>query len=104
VTVSVGHCHPDVVEVVRKQNETLQHSTTIYLQQNIARLRQEAGGENAGRIEVVISPTPVRKANDLALLMARRLHEQLRSDFPTQRVSRGSTLNDGNDRKPRLEI
>src|SRR5213083_1929672 len=32
VTISVGHCHPDVVEVVRKQNEMLQHSTTIYLQ------------------------------------------------------------------------
>ena len=36
VTVSVGHCHPDVVDVVRNENETLQHSTTIYLQPNIA--------------------------------------------------------------------
>src|SRR5262245_14937659 len=34
VTVSVGHCHPHVVEAARKQNETLQHSTTIYLNPN----------------------------------------------------------------------
>ena len=28
VTISVGHCHPEVVEAARKQNEMLQHSTT----------------------------------------------------------------------------
>src|SRR4051794_31231875 len=31
VTVSVGHCHPDLVKAVTEQNETLQHTTTIYL-------------------------------------------------------------------------
>src|SRR6266480_4171341 len=36
VTISVGHCHPHVVEAARKQNELLQHSTTIYLHPNIA--------------------------------------------------------------------
>src|ERR1044071_6689164 len=36
VTISVGHCHPHVVEAARLQNETLQHSTTIYLPHNIA--------------------------------------------------------------------
>src|SRR6266850_2141371 len=36
VTVSVGHAHPHVLEAVRKQNETLQHSTTVYLHPNIA--------------------------------------------------------------------
>ncbi|MGB7839238.1 MAG: aminotransferase class III-fold pyridoxal phosphate-dependent enzyme, partial [Terrimicrobiaceae bacterium] len=30
VTISVGHCHPYVVDAIRRQNETLQHSTTIY--------------------------------------------------------------------------
>src|ERR1041384_1550641 len=34
VTISVGHCHPDVVDAARRQNETLQHSTTIYLHPN----------------------------------------------------------------------
>src|SRR5262250_2401641 len=36
VTISVGHCHPDVVAAANCQNEMLQHSTTIYLQPNIA--------------------------------------------------------------------
>ncbi len=49
VTISVGHCHPDVVEAARKQNELLQHSTTIYLHPNIAEYAESARGENAGR-------------------------------------------------------
>src|SRR5437868_12403237 len=29
VTISVGHCHPHVVAATNRQNEILQHSTTI---------------------------------------------------------------------------
>src|SRR5215467_7777854 len=36
VTVSVGHCHPRVVEKVREQIGKLQHTTTIYLHPAIA--------------------------------------------------------------------
>jgi len=36
VTISVGHCHPDVVAAADRQNHMLQHSTTIYLHPNIA--------------------------------------------------------------------
>src|SRR5262249_39931695 len=35
VTVSVGHCHPYVVEKVREQVGKLQHTTTIYLHPTI---------------------------------------------------------------------
>src|SRR5438046_10723286 len=35
VTVSVGHCHPYVVEKVREQVGRLQHTTTIYLHSKI---------------------------------------------------------------------
>src|SRR5262249_60198126 len=35
VTVSVGHCHPKVVEKVREQVGKLQHVTTIYLHPTI---------------------------------------------------------------------
>ncbi len=31
VTVSVGHCHPKVVERVREQVGRLQHTTTLYI-------------------------------------------------------------------------
>ena len=32
VTVSVGHCHPKVNEALKKQIDTLWHTTSIYLQ------------------------------------------------------------------------
>src|SRR6478672_11904157 len=35
VTVSVGHCHPHVVEKVRAQVAKLQHTTTIYIHPSI---------------------------------------------------------------------
>src|SRR5262249_22050295 len=38
VTVSVGHCHPYVVERVREQVGRLQHATTIYLHPTIGLL------------------------------------------------------------------
>src|SRR5947209_20528888 len=41
VTVSVGHCHPTVVEQVREQVGKLQHTTTIYLHPNIALFGQK---------------------------------------------------------------
>ena len=30
LTVSVGHCHPKVVDKVHRQNEKLQHTSTLY--------------------------------------------------------------------------
>lgn len=41
VTVSVGHCHPKIVEAVREQVGRLQHTTTIYLHPTIGRFAQK---------------------------------------------------------------
>ena len=41
VTVSVGHCHPRVMEAVAEQNRRLQHTTTIYLNHQIAEYAKE---------------------------------------------------------------
>ncbi len=71
VTVSVGHCHPHVVEVARRQNETLQHSTTIYLHPNIAEFAQKLAGKMPGDLKVCYFVNSGSEANDLALLMAR---------------------------------
>jgi alanine-glyoxylate transaminase/(R)-3-amino-2-methylpropionate-pyruvate transaminase len=38
VTVSVGHCHPTVIEKVKAQVGKLQHTTTIYLHPTIGQL------------------------------------------------------------------
>jgi alanine-glyoxylate transaminase/(R)-3-amino-2-methylpropionate-pyruvate transaminase len=71
VTVSVGHCHPYVVDLARKQNETLQHSTTIYLHPNIAEYAQALAAKMPGDLKVCYFVNSGSEANDLALLMAR---------------------------------
>ena len=71
VTVSVGHCHPHVTAAVQKQNETLQHTTTIYLHPNIALYGQALAGKLPGDLKVCYFVNSGSEANDLALLMAR---------------------------------
>jgi alanine-glyoxylate transaminase / (R)-3-amino-2-methylpropionate-pyruvate transaminase len=71
VTVSVGHCHPYVVDVARQQNETLQHSTTIYLHPNIAQYARKLAAKMPGDLKVCYFVNSGSEANDLALLMAR---------------------------------
>src|SRR6185503_13126386 len=71
VTVSVGHCHPHVVAAANKQNELLQHSTTIYLQPNIAEYAEKLASKMPGDLKVCYFVNSGSEANDLALLMAR---------------------------------
>jgi 4-aminobutyrate aminotransferase-like enzyme len=73
VTVSVGHCHPKVVEAVREQNERLQHTTTIYLHPNIALYAKrlaETFPAGSG-LDVTYFVNSGSEANDLAVMMAR---------------------------------
>jgi alanine-glyoxylate transaminase/(R)-3-amino-2-methylpropionate-pyruvate transaminase len=73
VTVSIGHCHPKVVEAVREQNERLQHTTTIYLHPNVAQFAKKlAGTFPAGsNLDVVYFCNSGSEANEVAILMAR---------------------------------
>ncbi len=71
VTVSCGHCHPHVVAAAHRQNETLQHTTTIYLNPVIALYAQELAARMPGELKVVYFVNSGSEANDLALLMAR---------------------------------
>jgi alanine-glyoxylate transaminase/(R)-3-amino-2-methylpropionate-pyruvate transaminase len=71
VTVSVGHCHPHVVAVANKQNETIQHSTTIYLQPNVALYAEKLASKMPGDLKMCYFVNSGSEATDLALLMAR---------------------------------
>jgi alanine-glyoxylate transaminase / (R)-3-amino-2-methylpropionate-pyruvate transaminase len=71
VTVSVGHCHPYVVAAANKQNELLQHSTTIYLQPNVALYAEKLASKMPGDLKMCYFVNSGSEANDLALLMAR---------------------------------
>jgi alanine-glyoxylate transaminase/(R)-3-amino-2-methylpropionate-pyruvate transaminase len=71
VTVSVGHCHPYVVAAANKQNETLQHSTTIYLHPNVTLYAEKLASKMPGDLKMCYFVNSGSEANDLALLMAR---------------------------------
>lgn len=73
VTVSVGHCHPRVIDAVREQNERLQHTTTIYLHPTIAEFGKRLietfpRDSNLGVVYFVNSGS---EANDVAILASR---------------------------------
>jgi len=71
VTISVGHCHPYVVQKAREQLETLQHTTTIYLHPTIAEYGEMLATRLPGDLSVCYFVNSGSEANDLALLMAR---------------------------------
>jgi alanine-glyoxylate transaminase/(R)-3-amino-2-methylpropionate-pyruvate transaminase len=73
VTVSVGHCHPAIVEKVREQVGRLQHTTTIYLHPAAAQLGQKLAGhmpEGSG-LTVSYFTNSGSEANEVAILSAR---------------------------------
>jgi len=71
VTVSVGHCHPRIVAAVNRQNEILQHTTTIYLNPCIAEYARDLAARMPGDLKVCYFTNSGSEANDLAILMAR---------------------------------
>ncbi len=71
VTVSVGHCHPEVLAAANLQNETINHTTTIYLHPQIALYAKELAAKMPGDLKVCYFVNSGSEANDLAILMAR---------------------------------
>lgn len=71
VSVSVGHCHPRVMDAVNKQNARLQHATTIYLHPNITTFAEKLASTLPDGLEVAYFTNSGSEANDLAILMAR---------------------------------
>ena len=71
VTVSVGHCHPKVVQRVQEQAGTLQHATTIYLHPNFPMLAKKLASKMPPGLDVTYFTNSGTEANELAMLMAR---------------------------------
>jgi alanine-glyoxylate transaminase/(R)-3-amino-2-methylpropionate-pyruvate transaminase len=71
VTVSVGHCHPHVVQRVEEQTERLQHITQIYLHPNIVQYAEMLASKLPGDLSVCYFVNSGSEANDLALMIAR---------------------------------
>jgi alanine-glyoxylate transaminase/(R)-3-amino-2-methylpropionate-pyruvate transaminase len=73
VSVSVGHCHPDVVAKVREQVGRLQHTTTIYLHPTIGQLGQKLAEHmpQGSGLSVSSFTNSGSEANEVAVLLAR---------------------------------
>eukprot|EP01130_Rhizamoeba_saxonica_P009271 TRINITY_DN3766_c0_g1_i1.p1 TRINITY_DN3766_c0_g1~~TRINITY_DN3766_c0_g1_i1.p1 ORF type:complete len:477 (-),score=109.15 TRINITY_DN3766_c0_g1_i1:13-1443(-) len=70
-TVSVGHCHPKIVEAAKSQLDKIGHSTTLYLHENIVKYSKKLSDTLPDHLSVVHLVNSGSEANDLALLMAR---------------------------------
>lgn len=71
VTVSAGHCHPDILNAIFEQSKLLQHATTIYLHHAIADFAEALAAKMPGNLKVVYFVNSGSEANELAMLMAR---------------------------------
>ena len=71
VTVSVGHCHPSVIEKVTAQAKTLQHTTTIYLHPTITQFAEKLASKMPAGLQSTYFTNSGSEANELAVLCSR---------------------------------
>lgn len=73
VTVSVGHCHPHIVEKVKAQVGRLQHTTSIYLHPAIGQLGQKLAEKMPADSGLSVSyfTNSGSEADEVAILMSR---------------------------------
>ena len=71
VTISVGHCHPKIVERVREQTGKLQHTTTIYLHPTIVQFAEKLAEKMPAGLTRSYFTNSGSEANEVAILSAR---------------------------------
>ncbi|XWS41502.1 hypothetical protein CRYUN_Cryun17cG0087200 [Craigia yunnanensis] len=71
VTVSCGHCHPEVLNAIMEQSKLLQQANTIYLHHAIADFAEALASKMPGNLKVVYFFNSGSEANELAMLLAR---------------------------------
>ncbi|PKN00666.1 MAG: aspartate aminotransferase family protein [Elusimicrobia bacterium HGW-Elusimicrobia-1] len=80
VTISVGHCHPDIVPKIQAQVASLQHMTTLYYHPNIAlyakKMAEVAKNANPA-LQVSFFTNAGCEANELAALLAKNYTKQM---------------------------
>jgi acetylornithine/succinyldiaminopimelate/putrescine aminotransferase len=87
VTVSIGHCHPEVVAAVNKQNQLLQHTTTIYLNNQIAEYAKELADKMPGNLKVRLSSSAVACCAGQHMLTHADDHGVVRSLYHKKRAA-----------------
>ena len=71
LTVSVGHCNETVNEAVIDQNQTLQHASTLYINEPQAKLAERMAKLTPGPLSKSFFTSSGTEANETAVLFAR---------------------------------
>jgi 4-aminobutyrate aminotransferase-like enzyme len=71
LVVSVGHCHPKVIDRVCQQVRTLQHTSTLYVHHNMAELAQRLAQIAPGKLQKSFFTNSGTEANELAVTLAK---------------------------------
>ncbi len=71
LTVSLGHCHPEVTERVTEQLRTLQHTSTLYLTAPIVDLAERLARLTPGRLQKCFFVNSGTEADETAVAIAR---------------------------------
>lgn len=72
LTVSVGHCNDAVNEAVIEQNQTLQHTSTLYLTLPQVQLARKLAAITPGALRKSFFTSSGTEANETAVMLARR--------------------------------
>lgn len=71
LTISVGHCNDEVTERTVKQLQTVQHTSTIYVNEIMVRLAEKVAELTPGRLQKCYFTSSGTEANETAVLAAR---------------------------------
>ena len=71
LTVSVGHCNDEVTERTLQQLQTVQHTTTIYINEIMVRLAEKVAQLTPGRLQKCYFTSSGTEANETAIMAAR---------------------------------
>jgi 4-aminobutyrate aminotransferase len=71
VTIGVGHCHPKVTSKIQAQVGKLQHTSTLYPNEQIVALAEKLAEITPGRLQKSFFTSSGTEANETAILLAR---------------------------------
>ncbi len=71
LTVSVGHCHPEVVERVHQQMQTLGHISSVYAQEPQVRVAERLAKLTPGKLKKSFFTNSGTEADETAVMLAK---------------------------------
>lgn len=71
LTVSIGHCNDEVTERTIEQLKTVQHTSTLYINEIMVRLAEKLAQVTPGRLQKSFFTSSGTEANETAILAAR---------------------------------